>query len=151
MPIHGNKQLINGSLKADQFSFVLKDAANKTLATVTNEADGSIIFPDRTFSKVVKNYIFKIHEVKGSLPGIAYDDTVYTLKVTTMDDGGKLKATVELEKNGVPCAGGIAFRNVRELPPTGDSTARLILLLLATTVLLTVVACLLHRKQKSRS
>ena len=151
VPIHGNKQLINGSLKADQFSFVLKDAANKTLATVTNEADGSIIFPDRTFSKVVKNYIFKIHEVKGSLPGIAYDDTVYTLKVTTMDDGGKLKATVELEKNGVPCAGGIAFRNVRELPPTGDSTARLILLLLATTVLLTVVACLLHRKQKSRS
>ena len=121
VPLQGQKILRNGSLSAGQFTFELRDKAGKLLAQVTNAADGSVVFPDRTFSRIVSNYVYTIREIAGSDKTISYDSTVYTVKITTTAAAGKLRAAVSLEKDGVPYAGKIVFTNTRELPKTGDN------------------------------
>ena len=144
--IEGNKVLRNGALKAGQFTFVLMDINGKVLAEVQNQQDGSIVFPDRTFSKAVHNYIYTIREIPGKDPRIAYDKSVYTLKVTTTPDNGQLQAKVDVLKDGVPYAGAITFTNITETPPTGDTLAYRIALMLLCCLALLVAAVVIIRK-----
>ena len=61
------KRLEGRELKANEFSFVLKDSTGKTLETVKNDASGNVKFSKLEFKKGqegVHNYT--VEEVKGS-------------------------------------------------------------------------------------
>lgn len=75
---------------------------------------------------------------------------MYTVKVTTRAEGGRLKASVSLEKDGVPYDGEMVFTNKQNLPPTGDSAPTLILLLLLGALALGAAAYLRSRKPKDK-
>ena len=68
------------SVKENQFSFVLTPAEGSpgTAETVGNAADGSVSFANITFEKS-GDFEYTIREVKGTAPGVTYDETVYTV------------------------------------------------------------------------
>lgn len=79
-------------LKGGEYTFELKDADGKVLATTTNKADGKISFT-RHFElsdlggAASKDFTYTIVEQPGAEPGMVYDNhpLTYTVKVT---DGG---------------------------------------------------------------
>ncbi|AQS52635.1 Collagen adhesin [Jeotgalibaca dankookensis] len=86
--LHGQK-LVNG-----QFSFELVDQAGSVLQTVTNNANGQVIFDEITYEKTGE-YNYTIREVKGNQGGVAYDEVKYPVNVSVVDDGqGQLVATL---------------------------------------------------------
>lgn len=149
VPLKAEKVLRNGTLKEGQFTFILKDAAGKVLAEAQNKGDGTIPFPDRTFSKVVSNYRYTIQEKPGDAQGIQYDATVYTLSVTTKAVDGKLQATVNVEKDGVPYDGALRFTNVADIPKTGDSALNLPFMLAALALGLFAAALVTGKRKKA--
>lgn len=89
------KVLSGRRLRADEFSFVLKDADGNILQTVKNSANGKITFEAISFDKTgTRSYT--VSEVAEDLEGVTYDRTVYSATVTVTDDGkGKLSAAVD--------------------------------------------------------
>ncbi len=136
VPLAVSKVLKNGILKGGEYTFQLKDHAGQVIAEATNAADGTVTFPDRTFSRVVTNWLYTIEEVPGTSPAITYDSTVYTVKISTRAVGNQLEATVVIEKNGVPSAGSMTFTNYQKVPPTGDKAWQTIALLVVASLVL---------------
>ena len=147
IPLTVNKVLKNGRLKGGEFTFQLKDRNGKVIAEVMNAADGTVTFPDRTFSKEVSNWTYTIREMPGTDPHITYDNTIYTVMISTKAADDHLTAKVNIEKNGIPYAGSMIFTNVRATPQTGDSIYQVISLLLSISVLLICVAYILKHKR----
>ena len=94
---------INGSsdrtLKANEFTFLLKDQAGTLLDTKTNDENGDILFNPVTFSKA-GTFTYTIAEQKPATPesAISYDETVHTVTVTvTKDENGQLNADVQYD------------------------------------------------------
>lgn len=149
VPLRAQKVLINGKLNGGDFTFELRDINGKVVAEARNAADGTITFPDRTFSKAVTDWTYTIREVKGSDENMQYDSTVYKVKVTTRAAGGKLEATVNIEKDGIPYAGAMTFTNTRHLPKTGDNITLILGFLMGMSALLALGAYLVKRKEKT--
>lgn len=148
VPVTASKRLLNGRLEAGAFRFALRDGSHRVVATVSNEADGRIVFPDRSFSREVRNYLFTVSELPGDDPDISHDDTVYTLRISTTAVGGVLEAQVDVLKDGIPYAGELLFTNTRELPPTGDSMPARLALLAGLALLLLGASLVLHRNKR---
>ena len=94
---------INGTsdrtLKANEFTFLLKDQDGKLLDTKTNEENGDILFNPVTFSEA-GTFTYTIDEQKPAAPesAITYDESVHTVTVTvTKDANGQLKADVKYD------------------------------------------------------
>ena len=94
---------INGTsdrtLKANEFTFLLKDQDGKLLDTKTNDENGDILFNPVTFSKA-GTFTYTIDEQKPASPesAIAYDESVHTVTVTvTKDANGQLNADVKYD------------------------------------------------------
>ena len=94
---------INGTsdrtLKANEFTFLLKDQDGKHLDTKTNDENGDILFNPVTFSKA-GTFTYTIDEQKPAAPesAITYDESVHTVTVTvTKDANGQLKADVKYD------------------------------------------------------
>ena len=86
-------------LKGGEYTFELKDADGKVLATTTNKADGKISFT-RHFEladlggAASKDFTYTIVEQPGAEAGMVYDNHALTYTVTVADDGtGTLTAT----------------------------------------------------------
>ena len=82
------KRLEGRELKANEFNFVLKNAAGEVVETVTNDAEGNVKFSALTFKKGqegVHNYT--VEEVKGSDVTVTYDTMKAAVKVTVKRDG----------------------------------------------------------------
>ena len=82
------KRLEGRELKANEFSFVLKDSTGKTLETVSNDASGNVKFSAMSFKKGdegVHNYT--VEEVKGSDATVTYDTMKANVTVTVKHDG----------------------------------------------------------------
>ena len=82
------KRLEGRELKANEFSFVLKDSEGKTLETVSNDASGNVKFSALEFKKGqegVHNYT--VEEVKGSDATVTYDTMKANVTVTVKHDG----------------------------------------------------------------
>ena len=82
------KRLEGRELKANEFSFVLKDSEGKTLETVKNDASGNVKFSALEFKKGqegVHNYT--VEEVKGSDATVTYDTMKANVTVTVKHDG----------------------------------------------------------------
>ena len=92
------KRLEGRELKANEFSFVLKDSEGKTLETVSNDASGNVKFSAIEFKKEqagVHNYT--VEEVAGTDATVTYDTMKANVTVTVSHDG---KAKVLIAKVG---------------------------------------------------
>lgn len=94
---------INGSsdrtLKANEFTFLLKDQAGTLIDTKTNGENGDILFNPVTFNEA-GTFTYTIVEQKPATPesAITYDESVHTVTVTvTKDATGQLSADVQYD------------------------------------------------------
>ncbi|MCR4487476.1 Spy0128 family protein [Streptococcus parasanguinis] len=100
---------INGSsdrtLKANEFTFLLKDQAGTLVDTKTNGENGDILFNPVTFNEA-GTFTYTITEQKPATPesAITYDESVHTVTVTvTKDANGQLNADVQYDgKKNIP-------------------------------------------------
>ncbi len=118
VPFSGMKVLNGRALKIGEFLFRL-EIDGVVAEDVTNRADGTFSFADRTFDEA-GTYTFKIYEINNKKEYVTYDETVYEGSITVTDNGeGQLVAVVEGNE-------GIVFMNSYEkpaespTPPTGD-------------------------------
>jgi len=94
---------INGSsdrtLKANEFTFLLKDQAGTLVDTKTNGENGDILFNPVSFNEA-GTFTYTIVEQKPATPesAITYDEMVHTVTVTvTKDENGQLNADVQYD------------------------------------------------------
>lgn len=94
---------INGAsdrtLKANEFTFLLKDQAGTLIDTKTNGENGDILFNPVSFNEA-GTFTYTIAEQKPATPesAITYDETVHTVTVTvTKDATGQLTADVKYD------------------------------------------------------
>ena len=94
---------INGSsdrtLKANEFTFLLKDQAGTLVDTKTNGENGDILFNPVSFNEA-GTFTYTITEQKPATPesAITYDESVHTVTVTvTKDANGQLNADVQYD------------------------------------------------------
>ena len=100
---------INGSsdrtLKANEFTFLLKDQAGTLIDTKTNGENGDILFNPVSFNEA-GTFTYTIVEQKPATPesAITYDESVHTVTVTvTKDANGQLNADVQYDgKKNIP-------------------------------------------------
>ena len=90
VPVEFNftKRLEGRELKANEFSFVLKDSTGKVVETVSNDAAGNVKFSTLTFKKGqegVHNYT--VEEVKGNDATVTYDTMKAAVTITVSHDG----------------------------------------------------------------
>ena len=82
------KKLEGRELKANEFSFTLKDAAGKVIETVKNDADGKVKFTAIEFKKGQEGtYNYTVEEVAGTDATVTYDSMVAKVKVVVSHDG----------------------------------------------------------------
>ena len=94
---------INGTsdrtLKANEYTFLLKDQAGTLVDTKTNGENGDILFNPVIFNEA-GTFTYTIVEQKPATPesAITYDETVHTVTVTvTKDENGQLNADVQYD------------------------------------------------------
>ena len=100
---------INGSsdrtLKANEFTFLLKDQNGTLVDTKTNGENGDILFNPVSFNEA-GTFTYTIVEQKPATPesAITYDESVHTVTVTvTKDENGQLNADVQYDgKKNIP-------------------------------------------------
>lgn len=74
------------ALTDGEFQFQLKDEQDNVVATVSNDAAGTVTFPRMAFGKA-GTYTYKVSEVVGSAAGITYDADVRKVTIKVEDDG----------------------------------------------------------------
>ena len=115
-PVTGNisatKVLTGRDLKAGEFTFEVLENG-KVIGTATNAADGSIVFPDIKYTEP-GTHTYEVREVKGDLPGVEYDGTVFTV-IATVTKGADGQLSVSYEVKG---GGKLEFRNAYKAKPT---------------------------------
>ena len=88
--LSGHKTLTGRDLKADEFSFQLKDASCKLVQTVTNDESGNFHFDDLTFDEP-GTYTYTVSEDTSSLPAgvsaVTAGPKSVTIVVTDNGDG----------------------------------------------------------------
>lgn len=115
--ITGIKKLEGRALKADEFTFELKDENDAVIKTAKNEADGSIKFTGIEIP-VAGEYKFTVTEVDEKISGITYSTDVYNVKVTaTVDSQNKLETVVETTKDRNTVSE-VVFKNMYTKPVT---------------------------------
>ena len=122
--IEAKKVLSEGTLAADQFTFVLLDRDGKEIQRKKNQADGRVVFDLITYSDTgTFTYTVK-EEIPSDTNGLVYDAHAETVTVTVTADADtrELSAEVTYDTNGA------VFTNVPELEfqkkimDTNDST-----------------------------
>lgn len=82
-----SKVLSQSPLAEGQFQFTLADEDGNVLQTVSNDADGRIVFDALTYdeSDIGQTYTYQVAEVNNNVTGVTYDNTVYTVAVSIAD------------------------------------------------------------------
>lgn len=123
------KTLEGRTLKAEEFSFQIKDEQGNVIATGKNDASGNIKFSAITISKEGE-YKYVVSEVAGSEKGMVYDAKNYSLKIKVVksDDGKSLVVKgANLEQDGSYSYNVATFVNKyaneapTPIPQTGDT------------------------------
>ena len=96
------KNLSGRELKDGEFTFTLFDSEGKAVKTVSNDANGNILFNGLIFSKEGR-YTYKVVENKNNVEGITYDEVARTVTIDVKLDKerGVLTSVVELPENKV--------------------------------------------------
>ncbi len=110
------KKLEGRKLKAEEFSFVLKDAKGTEIETVTNDKDGNVKFKALEFTKdQVGTHKYTIEEVAGTDATVTYDTMKAEVTVKVSYDG-TAKALIK----NVTDASDKEFNNVVTPPTTPE-------------------------------
>lgn len=98
--ITGTKVLVGKDLEAGKYTFQLF-VGEEMIATATNDAQGKFTFPNIPLASLGE-HTFTVKEATGDLGGITYDSAVYTVTVTTSDNGvgGMTAGTPVVTKEG---------------------------------------------------
>ena len=90
------KTLTGRTLADGEFEFQLVGEDGEVAASGVNAADGTVTLSPVTYTEP-GTYTYTLSEVQGDKPGVGYDDAVYTVTTTVVDDGdGTLSATHEV-------------------------------------------------------
>lgn len=95
------KKLVGRDLRDGEFAFTLTSEGDTAdiSQTAKNDTGGNVSFDELTF-EAPGVYTFRIAEVKGTEEGMTYDESVYTITVTVVDNGeGRLEASLSYTKN----------------------------------------------------
>ena len=79
------KNLTGRTLNDGEFTFQMTNLATKEVYEGKNKADGSITFPDITFTETGTTE-FEIKEVNNGLGGIGYDNNIFKVTATETDN-----------------------------------------------------------------
>lgn len=110
-----SKQLDGCALEAGDFTFELVDANGKQAATATNDAKGTVVFKNVTYT-TPGEYTYTVREVNDGKGGVIYDASTYQVKVTVADNGkGQLVAKASSD------ADAIVFKNSYAAAPASVS------------------------------
>lgn len=110
-----SKQLDGRALEAGDFTFELVDANGKQAATATNDANGTVVFKNVTYT-TPGEYTYTVREVNDGKGGVTYDASTYQVKVTVTDNGkGQLGAKASSD------ADAIVFKNSYAAAPASVS------------------------------
>lgn len=91
----GKKTLTGRELKANEFTFLLKNDKNEVVGKATNAADGTITFEALSFTQVGTFEYTVVEDSSAQAEGIVYDDSSYKVVVNVKDNlEGKLVAEV---------------------------------------------------------
>ena len=136
LTLGGSKTLTGRNLLAGEFTFELKDAEGKIIQSVKNagfNAGGVFTFAPITYTEP-GIYTYTISELRESMDGVTYDETVYTVTVEVADDHeGHLTVKVggnqfALEEDNAYAQNGFDFTNKytpREISVTLSGTKNL--------------------------
>ncbi len=147
--IKAKKVLEGGTFKEGQFSFELKDAEDKVLQTVTNDAEGNVSFPVE-YNKA-GTYTYTISEVvpkdaEGNVKDhITYDTAGHKVKVVVTNGEGKLNAQVTYDDKDSTTPPTFTNRYSTTLPEAGG--AGLTMTYLAGASLLCFAATWMHARR----
>ena len=109
--ITAHKELLSATLTDGQFAFQLTGMGSDLRAT--NDAKGNVAFPHLLFTEP-GIYTYELCELNDGQEGVTYDERVYVVTVTVVDDGfGHLSATVTTDAP----EDSLAFENTYT-PPT---------------------------------
>ncbi len=140
--IPGTKTLEGQVLTGGDFTFQLfaSDEAwaeGSLLHDVRNDKDGFFRFPELRFAKA-GTYHYLVKEEHGGeiIDGLAYDGTIYRVRITITDDlRGQLHAQILItDQHGIPQES-IRFVNIRKAPPSNPDTGDANVLALWTALL----------------
>ena len=143
--ILAKKELKGGVLKADQFSFELKDADGKVLQTATNDAEGNVSFHVE-YNKAGA-YTYTISEVvpadaeNNVKDHITYDTAEHKVTVTVINGDGKLDTAVTYDKDPLTPP---TFTNKYSTTLPAAGRAGTAATYLAGSVLLAIAAARMH-------
>ena len=144
-----SKQLTGRRLKANEFTFVLKDWSGNELERVGNREDGSIVLTARRFSRT-GTFLYTLQEVPGAEQSVLYDKTIHTYRVEVSASGGVLSASVTYLRDGIPHASAPLFVNNYALPRTGDNFLQLSYVLMAVSAIAVGAAMLVGKRRMRR-
>lgn len=147
-------------VKKDQFTLELVDKDGKVLHALKNDENGKVVFPALTFD-AAGEYTYTLRQVKGSEPGMTYDDKIYTVKVTVSDNGqGQLLVQAE-NATGVVFVNRLAEtsqtedpgkdpgkKEEKQLPKTGEASS---ILLIGLGFVLAIAAGLVVRREQVKN
>ncbi len=90
--LEGEKTLTGRDQIAGEFTFGIYEG-NTLVAEGENKADGAIAFEKITYT-AAGDHAYTVKEIKGSISGITYDETVFAVTVSVVDNGdGTMTAT----------------------------------------------------------
>ena len=147
-------------VKKDQFTLELVDKDGKVLHSLKNDENGKVVFPALSFD-AAGEYTYTLRQVKGSEPGMTYDDKIYTVKVTVSDNGqGQLLVQAE-NATGVVFVNRLAEtsqtedpgkdpgkKEEKQLPKTGEASS---ILLIGLGFVLVIAAGLVVRREQVKN
>ena len=112
--LKATKKLTGGTLESGQFSFELRDSEKNVLQTVTNDANGKIVFQpiQYTAEDHGKTFEYSIVEVNDKQDNYVYDPHTAKVKVAVNDNGnGTLSAVATYDQDGTVDQDGAVFEN----------------------------------------
>ena len=118
------KSLTGRGLKADEFSFELREAKgedSELIETVKNDASGKVTFNPIKYTKIGQ-HTYTLSEVKGNAGGVTYDENFYII-VTTISDNGKGQLVATHKLKGAEDVKSIEFKNAYTANAAGASLA----------------------------
>ena len=116
VPIGGTKILSGRPLAEAEFEFELIGSDGNVIESVKNDGDGGFAFSSLELDKAGR-YIYTVKETEGSLGGITYDNSIFTVTVDVTDNGmGALVYSVSYNKGGND-ASEIVFSNSYSASP----------------------------------
>ncbi len=161
LSLTATKTLEGRELVEGEFEFRVTDETGKVLAIATNGADGSIAFDDILFT-AEGEHVLTVSEVKGSLMGVTYDSSVYTvaIKVAYNAERGELEILIgditgdplfenSYEEPTTPTTPSPAPGKPSEVPQTGDHSPLGLLAMLTVLAAGGLGAVLLGQKRRN--